>query len=84
MLSYQQDDLMQFLLLFKFAYNDTVISSIDTTPFFASYGFHPPLTINIFAAFVNPSMEKFGVRISKEVSCNLTIKLIHSQEMYKE
>ena len=67
------DDLMQYLPLLEFVYNNTIHSSIDTTPFFASYGFHPPFIVNILATFVNPSSEKLRVRIIKEVNSNLTI-----------
>ena len=43
--SYQQDDWDKYLPLAEFAYNNTVHSSTNVTPFYALYGFHPVLTI---------------------------------------
>ena len=74
MVSYQQDDLMQFLLLLKFAYNNTIHSSIDTTPFFASYGFHPQFSVNSTCAFVNPLAEEY-TQLLKEVHHDVSVNL---------
>ena len=41
MASYQQDDWTTFLMLAEFAYNNTLHSSIRTSPSFANIGFQP-------------------------------------------
>lgn len=46
-LNYQQDDWSQLLPLAEFAYNNTVHSSTNQTPFFALYGYHPRFSIHI-------------------------------------
>jgi hypothetical protein len=42
--SHQQDDWADLLLMVEFAYNNHHHPSIDMTPFFANYGYHPTLT----------------------------------------
>ena len=42
--SHQQDDWADLLLMAEFAYNNHHHPSIDSTPFFANYGYHPMLT----------------------------------------
>ena len=43
----QQDDLVNFLPLVEFAYNNTLHSVTTVTPFFANKGFHPKLEISL-------------------------------------
>lgn len=40
-INYQQDDWTTLLLMAEFAYNNMVHSSMQQTPFFANYGYHP-------------------------------------------
>jgi hypothetical protein len=40
-LNYQQDDWHELLPLCEFAYNNSIHSATQTTPFLANYGFHP-------------------------------------------
>ena len=40
-LAYRQDDWADFLHTTEFAYNNHFHPSIDTTPFYANYGYHP-------------------------------------------
>ncbi|GAA5988531.1 hypothetical protein JCM11641_003305 [Rhodosporidiobolus odoratus] len=44
--NYQQDDWQSLLPLAAFVYNDTVHSATKTTPFIASYGFHPRFDVS--------------------------------------
>lgn len=39
--NYQQSDWTELLSMAEFAYNNTVSSTTNVTPFFANYGFHP-------------------------------------------
>ncbi|GAA5873416.1 hypothetical protein JCM1840_007376 [Sporobolomyces johnsonii] len=45
-INYQQDDWEDLLPLAQFVYNDTVHSSTKTTPFFATYGYHPTFSVS--------------------------------------
>jgi transposase InsO family protein len=42
--SHRQDDWADLLPMAEFAYNNHHHPSIDSTPFFANYGYHPTLT----------------------------------------
>jgi hypothetical protein len=42
--SHRQDDWVDLLLTAEFAYNNHHHLSINMTPFFANYGYHPTLT----------------------------------------
>ncbi|GAA5916771.1 hypothetical protein JCM5296_001318 [Sporobolomyces johnsonii] len=44
-INYQQDDWETLLPLAAFVYNDTLHSATKTTPFFASFGFHPTFDV---------------------------------------
>jgi hypothetical protein len=48
--SHQQDSWADLLLTVEFAYNNHHHPSIDMTPFFANYGYHPTLTNMLTAA----------------------------------
>ncbi|GAA5907915.1 hypothetical protein JCM5296_006131 [Sporobolomyces johnsonii] len=53
-INYQQDDWEDLLPLAQFVYNDTAHSSTKTTPFFATYGYHPT-----FAVTFEPTESKY-------------------------
>ncbi|GEQ71606.1 hypothetical protein JCM33374_g5291 [Metschnikowia sp. JCM 33374] len=55
---------MSLLPMVEFAYNNSVHSAIQTTPFFANYGFHP----RFFASFPEPNLaEKNAKRVAAQV-----------------
>ena len=58
----------------EFAYNDTIYSSIGTTLFFSSYGFHPQFSVNSTCAFVNPLAEEY-TQLLKEVHHDVSVNL---------
>lgn len=45
--NYQQDDWVNYLSIAEFAYNNVTQSSTHVSPFFANYGFHPQLSLNL-------------------------------------
>ena len=45
--NYQQDDWYYHLSLAEFAYNNAYQSSIQCSPFYANYGFHPEFHVNL-------------------------------------
>jgi hypothetical protein len=45
--NYQQDNWTSLLSLAEFAYNNAHQPTIDCSPFYANYGFHPKFTINL-------------------------------------
>ena len=74
MISYQQDEWIKFLLMAKFAYNNTLHSSTGVTPFFANYGFQSHFSIVIPTGSVNPSAKE-RARFMKEVHQDLSLEL---------
>jgi transposase InsO family protein len=44
---YQQDDWAPKLALAEFTYNNSFHTTINTSPFFATYGFHPTVELNV-------------------------------------
>ena len=80
--SYQQDDWTTFLPLAEFAYNNTLHSSIGTSPFFANFGFQPRFNVSIPSGSVNPSAEE-RARQLKDIHQDLTLELAHAQDRQK-
>ncbi|GGV51932.1 hypothetical protein GCM10010495_81700 [Kitasatospora herbaricolor] len=64
-INYQQDDWTTLLPLAEFAYNNTVHSSTQQTPFFANYGYHPRLDTFNFSKIDNPAAEDITNRLSE-------------------
>mgnify|MGYP002776872731 CR=1 FL=1 len=81
-MSYQQDDWTTFLPLAEFAYNNTLHSSIGTSPFFANFGFQPRFSISLPFGSVNPSVEERARRL-KEIHQDLTLELVNAQDQQK-
>ena len=80
--SYQQDDWTTLLPLAEFAYNNTLHSSIGTSPFFANFGFHPRFSISLPSGSVNPSAEERARRL-KDIHQDLTLELVNAQDRQK-
>ena len=81
-MSYQQDDWTMFLPLAEFAYNNTLHSSIGTSPFFSNFGFQPRFTISLPSDSVNPSAKEWTRRL-KEIQQDLTLELVNAQDRQK-
>ena len=81
-MSYQQDDWTMFLPLAEFAYNNTLHSSIGTSPLFANFGFRPHFSISLPPGSVNPSTEELARRL-KEIHQDLTVELVNAQDQKK-
>ena len=71
-----------FLPLTEFAYNNTLHSSIGTSPFFANFGFQPRFNISLPFGSVNPSAEERACRL-KEIHQDLTLELVNAQDRQK-
>jgi len=81
--NYQQDDWLDLLSQVKFAYNNTTHASTDISPFFANYGFHPRLSLEILGDSVNPSVEERATKLG-QVQQNLMAKLKLKHEWQKK
>jgi len=82
---YQQDDWYNLLPLAEFVYNNAKHSSIQTSPFYANYGYHPRCTIKVTnqSESTNPFAEDFAARM-RTIHAELCIQLKKAQETYKE
>ena len=81
-INYQQDDWTTLLPLAEFAYNNTVHSSTQQTPFFANYGYHPRLDTFDFSKVDNPAAEDMANRLS-ELHAIMEAQLKKAQERQK-
>ena len=81
-MSYQQDDWTTFLPLAEFSYNNTLHSSVGTSPFFANFGFQPRFNISLPSGLVNPLAEERARRL-KEIHQDLTLELVNAQHQQK-
>jgi hypothetical protein len=80
--SHRQDDWADLLLMAEFAYNNHHHPSIDTTPFFANYGYHPTLT-NVPSAAQSGEPDKRIQRIyNTQTECKHAIEC--SQDVSKQ
>ena len=71
---------MDLLPTVELAYNNHHHLSIDMTPFFANYGYHPTLT-NVPGAGQSNEPDKWIQQIHETQECKCTIK--QSQEILK-
>ena len=79
--SHRQDDWADLLPMAEFAYNNHHHPSINTTPFFANFGYHPTLT-NVLMAAQSDTPDKQIERIHKvQAECKCAIE--QSQEVSK-
>lgn len=61
-INYQQDDWSKILPLAEFSYNNTIQASIETTPFYALYGYDPRFSAEI--PLINNNVPKANERIT--------------------
>jgi hypothetical protein len=79
-LNYQQDNWSQLLPLAEFAYNNTVHSSTNQTPFFALYGYHPRFSIHVpRVARHSPEAGK-RIQFLQDVQADLRFHISAAQE----
>ena len=80
--SHCQDDWVDLLPMVEFAYNNHHHPSIDTTPFFMNYGYHPTLT-NVLSAAQSDKPDEWIQQIwDAQDECKHMIK--QSQEVSKQ
>ena len=80
--SHHQDNWADLLLMVEFAYNNHHHPSIDTTPFFANYGYHPTL-MNVLSAAQSDKPDKWIQQIrDAQDECKRMIE--RSQEVSKQ
>ena len=79
--SHRQDDWADLLPMVEFAYNNHHHLSIDTTPFFANYGYHPTLTNMPRAGQSGESDERIRRIHETQEECKRAIE--RSQEISK-
>ena len=79
--SHFQDDWADLLLMAEFAYNNHHHPSIDTTPFFTNYGYHPTLTNVLSAAQSDKPDDRIQQIQDAQDECKCVIK--QSQEVSK-
>jgi len=58
--NYDQDDWYELLPLAEYAYNNSITSATDMSPFYANYGFHPKVTWLKQAEIKNPAAELYA------------------------
>ncbi|KAF7338861.1 Transposon Tf2-12 polyprotein [Mycena sanguinolenta] len=80
--SYQQDDWVDYLPLAEFAFNNSVNSSTQQSPFFANTGFHPTFEprISEAAPAVVPAAADLATRLER-IHLELQAELKHAQEV---
>ena len=79
--AYQQDDWASFLHTAEFAYNNHHHPSINTTPFYANYGYHP-----VYTDCAGPEqVQSFPERLQHihEVHTHCQLALEKAQGVYK-
>ena len=80
--SHRQDDWVDLLLIAEFAYNNHHHPSIDTTPFFMNYGYHPTLMNIPSAAQSNEPDKRIQWIHDTQEECKRAIE--RSQEISKQ
>lgn len=63
--SHQQDDWADLLPMAEFTYNNTIHSSVGTSPFFANCGYHPTFTDLPSMQQLSPTAESIADRIAQ-------------------
>jgi len=81
--NYRQDNWLRLLSSAEFTYNNTLHESIQTTPFFANYGYHPRFSTETLPSPVNPASEQ-RIQELHDVHEDLKMELRESLERYKE
>src|SRR5271156_4075537 len=80
--NYQQDDWKEFLPLAEFTYNNQHHSSIDTTPFFTTYGYHPTLLSNPTKSQLPSVQALIGQLRRAQQEAKAAIKLAQERQAY--
>jgi hypothetical protein len=81
-INYQQDDWADWLPLAEFAYNNSLHSATQKTPFFANFGFHPRFDISQFSLPENPVAEDHAAKLVA-IQAQLSKHLQEAQDRYK-
>ena len=78
--NHQQDDWVDLLPLAEFTYNNSRNSTTGVSPFYANYGYHPRLTVNLKANLTSSSSSKFTVasRVPTATEHATRIQQIHA------
>ena len=79
--AYRQDDWADFLHTAEFAYNNHYHPSIDTTPFYANYGYHPVYTDRISPDQVRSLPDRLHAIHEVQARCQLALE--KAQRIYK-
>jgi hypothetical protein len=65
--------------LAEFTYNNTLHSSVGTSPFFASFGFQTRFSISLPSGSVNSSVEERAYHLNK-IHQDLTLEIFNLQD----
>lgn len=79
-INHQQDNWSDLLPMAEFCYNNTVHSSINQTPFFALYGYHPRFSFNIPRVSSSSPMAEDRLTALKEIQDDLQFHIKSAQE----
>lgn len=79
-LNYQQDNWAQLLPLAEFAYNNTVHTSTNQTPFFALHGYHPRFSIHVPRVARNSPEANRRIQLLKDIQADLKFHITAAQE----
>ena len=63
--SHRQDNWVDFLSIAKFAYNDTIHTTTGLSPFYATYGYHPPLSFRLSSISTVPAAKQCICKLKK-------------------
>jgi transposase InsO family protein len=63
--NYEQDNWVGLLPVAEFAYNNSVHSATQVTPFFANYGYHPRATLSLDVSVPDPAAHDFTRSLSE-------------------
>lgn len=77
--SYQQDDWVDYLPLAEFAFNSSVNSSTQVSPFYANLGYHPSFDTMLSEPIANPASSELASRLDM-IHSELRAELAHAQQ----
>ena len=82
-INFRQNNWVDLLPFAEFAYNNTLQQSIDQSPFFANYGFHPTFSPEIPSSNRPSRAERRVINISSNIKF-LKKNLEHAKKTYKK